>query len=293
MTQAPLNALRAFEAVARCGSFGRAADELFVTQSAVSHQVRHLEQWLGAPLFDRPGGRPRLRPHGVELARSLGLALGDIEAACQRARRSGGPPSLTVAVIPSVAICWLIPRLAEFRARAPEVDLRILYAMHGKALDFGDVDAAVIFADTAPRVPDATAVRFLPGASAPVCSRAFAEVHRPLARPDELARAGLLHDTDRSAWQAWFAAAGDQAGSDAGPVFEDFNLLRAAALAGQGIALCPIAIIRDDLAAGRLVQISERTVRDEFAYYLMWRRAQDAARGMRSAFCDWLLATAA
>ena len=108
MAQAPLGALRVFEAAARHGSFSRAADELCVTQSAVSHQVRSLEAWLGASLFERQGNRATLLPHGAELAVALGRSFGDIEAACRRTRRAGVAAPLTVAAIPSVALCWLI-----------------------------------------------------------------------------------------------------------------------------------------------------------------------------------------
>jgi DNA-binding transcriptional LysR family regulator len=92
MAQAPLGALRVFEAVARHGSFSRAADELCVTQSAVSHQVRGLEAWFGAPLFERSGNRATLLPHAERLAQALSRALEDIELACRQARRAGGPP---------------------------------------------------------------------------------------------------------------------------------------------------------------------------------------------------------
>lgn len=294
MAQAPLNALRVFEAVARHGSFGRAADELCVTQSAVSHQVRHLEEWLGGPLFDREGSRPRLRPHGKDLGRALALALADIDAACRHARKAAGPPTLTVAVIPSVAICWLIPRLSEFHALAPGTDLRILYAIHGKDTDFRDAEVAVVFSEGVPDVPGMSATRFLPGASAPVCSRAFAEAHGPLETPQAMLQAGLLHDTDRSGWQAWLAAAGcPEHAPPGGPVFQDFNLLRVAALAGQGIAICPPAIIRDDLATGRLVQLSDLTVMEDRAYYVLWREARSSrVEASDAAFCDWLLGTA-
>lgn len=180
MAQAPLNALRVFEAVARHGSFRRAADELCVTQSAVSHQVRHLEEWLGGPLFNREGNRHSLRPHGEDLGRALGLAVADIDRACRHARRALGPPTLSVAVIPSVAICWLIPRLSDFQARSPGTDLRIVYAIHGKDSDFSDADVAVIFSGGEPAMAGFAATRLLDGASAPVCSRAFAEAHGPL-----------------------------------------------------------------------------------------------------------------
>jgi DNA-binding transcriptional LysR family regulator len=107
-------------------------------------------------------------------------------------------------------------------------------------------------------------------------------------------RAGLLHDTDESGWRAWLDAAGEGALSVAsGPVFEDFNLLRAAALAGQGVALCPLAIIADDLRERRLVQLSATTIRANCGYYVVTAAAPDAQRAPAvEAFRDWLLSTA-
>lgn len=289
MTQVPLAALRVFEAVARHGSFSRAADELCVTQSAVSHQVRGLEAWFGAPLFARSGNRATLLPHAAELAAALSRAFGDVEAACRRARR-GGAPTLTVAVIPSVAICWLIPRLGGFRALQPGLEIRIVYAIHGQPVDFRDADLAVVFAEAPPAPADMTVTRFLPGLTAPV-----AAPH--LGRPDSPARmlaTGLLHDTDARGWRAWFDAAGaPELAVGAGPVFEDFNLLRAAALAGQGVALCPLAIVADDIAEGRLVQLSATTIRAEHGYYILAAVAADGPRAAAvAAFRDWLLSTA-
>lgn len=293
MRQLPLNALRAFEAVARHGSFSRAADELFVTQSAVSHQVRHLEAWLGGPLLERDGNRTRLRPNGADLGRALTLALADIESACRQASRAGARPTLTVAVIPSVAICWLIPRLAEFRRHWPGIDIRIQYAIHGKDIDFGNMDVAVIYSEGPPDLPGMVATHFLPGQGVPVCASAIARANPAIGTPAGMVAAGLLHDTDHSGWQAWLSANGaDHEAAANGPVFEDFNLLRAAALAGQGVAICPLAIIRDDLDAGRLVSLSQATIRNEFAYYVIRRQApgtQTAAA--QTAFCDWLLST--
>jgi LysR family transcriptional regulator, glycine cleavage system transcriptional activator len=289
LSQLPLGALRVFEAVARHGSFSRAADELCVTQSAVSHQVRGLEAWFGAPLFARQGNRATLLPHATELASALARSFGDIEAACRRARRQ---PSITVAVIPSVAICWLIPRLGGFRAIAPGTEVRIVYAIHGHAIDFRDVDLAVVFAETPPAVPGMVVTRFLPGLTAPVSAPHLGI--GPPATAAEMLRAGLLHDSDMSGWQGWLESAGNgAAGAAPGPVFEDFNLLRAAILAGQGVALCPLAIIADDLREGRLVQISDRTIRAEAAYYVLTRQAPEgSAAPVVDLFHDWLLSTA-
>ncbi len=295
MSHAPLNALRAFEAVARHGSFSRAAEELFVTQSAISHQVRNLEAWLGAPLLDRDGNRPRLRPHAADLGYTLTLALADIDSACRQAMRADARPTLTVAVIPSVAICWLIPRLAGFRHLWPGIDTRIQYAIHGRDIDFGSVDIAVVYSEGPPALPGTTATHFLPGESIPVCAATVARGNAAIGTPAGMVAAGLLHDTDPSGWRTWLAASGaDPAEAESGPVFEDFNLLRAAALAGQGVAICPLAIIRDDLEAGRLVALSKTAIRREFAYYVVRRQtAGSRASPARAAFCDWLLSTAA
>lgn len=293
MAQIPLTALRAFEAVARLGSFNAAAETLFVTQSAISHQVRHLEEWLGAPLFDRSAGRPRLLPHGATLARTLALSFSEIEAACQRAQIRSGPQPLVIAAIPSVAICWLIPRLSGFRAAHPDIEIRVIYAMHGRDIDFRVVNLAFVFAEGLPDRPGVAAEPFLPGASVAVCSPGLiAGMGGSLPAPERLLDSGLLHDTDRTGWQAWLHRAGVAVPSQlSGPVFEDFNLLRAAALSGQGVALCPIAMIREDLEEARLVQLSPLTVLERFGYFLLSGPASDPAIAAASeAFRAWAFA---
>jgi LysR family glycine cleavage system transcriptional activator len=289
MSQVPLNALRAFDAVVRSGSFKAAAETLCVTQSAVSHQVRHLEDWLGRPLFDRTGPRPRLLPAGEDLARVAALSLEGIEAACARLRREPGARALVIAAIPSVALCWLIPRLADFRAAHPEAELRIVYAFHGQVIDFTEVDLAFVWAPEAlPAEPSVTAELFLPGESVPVCSPALAAAG---LGPAEIGRLPLLHDTDDGGWRHWFARAGlPPPARWAGPVFQDFNLLRAAALAGQGVALCPRAMIRDDLDAGRLCLLSEVSVMEASGYYLLSGAAPPRRGDAAAAFRAWALA---
>lgn len=270
MSTTPLNALRVFEAVARTGSFRAAADQLFVTQSAVSHQIRHLESWFDAPLFEREGNRTRLLPHAQELARTLALSLTEIDAACARAREVNVRQPLVIAAIPSVAMCWLIPQLDGFRKTHPDVETRVIYAMHGRDTNFREVHVAFVFASSPPNLPGVEVVPFLPGVSVPVCSPALAPSNAAPIHPDEILKIGLLHDGDTTGWKDWLMSAGTQPNSPvAGAIFEDFNMLRAAALSGQGVALCANAMIQPDLDAGRLVQLSNRSVLDDHEYFML------------------------
>lgn len=293
MSLPPLNALRAFEAVARTGSFRAAAGVMFVTQPAISHQVRNLEDWIGAPLFDRSGRMPQLLPRGQALAQDLTRAFDGIDAACRRARPATDP-ALVVAAIPSVAVCWLIPRLPRFQAAHPKVQLRVIYAHHGHDIDFHDVDLAFMFADRPPARPGLTATAFLPGRSVPVCSPQLldATAVEPIHAQDML-RLGLLHDTDLSGWRTWLERADHPPLTHLpGAIFADFNLLRAAALSGQGVALCSLSMIGPDLDQGRLVRLSDISVLEGFDYYLT--RSTETPAGHKTAavqaFCAWLTA---
>jgi DNA-binding transcriptional LysR family regulator len=291
MTLPPLNALRTFEAVARLGSFRAAADVLCVTQSAVSHQIRNLEDWLNKPLFEREGNRTQLLPHGAELARNLAISLAEIEAACARTRNTS--QALVIAAIPSVAMCWLIPRLSRFRAANPTIETRIVYAIHGQDINFHDVHLAFVFSRGAPTVPNVKSRFFLDGQSIPVCSPSLLQTlgRKPETDADIL-QLGLLHDGDASGWRNWLDGgdARDQK-ADIGPTFEDFNLLRAAALSGQGVALCPLAMVRSDLEAGSLVQVSDRIMPHGSDYFLLSATSANP-QVVRQAqiFQDWAMA---
>lgn len=294
MSLPPLNALRAFEAVTRTGSFRAAAEALFVTQPAISHQIKHLEEWLGVPLFDRSGRVPTLNQRGEGLSRDLALAFERIDSACDRARPQQNDNTLVIAAIPSVATCWLIPRLPAFRSQHPDISLRIVYAHHGDDIDFGEADVAFVFSDAEPSGEEFKAERFLSGRSVPVCSPSLlAGRSGQDIKPSDFLEMGLLHDTDESGWKAWLEKAGSQASTErlAGAVFEDFNLLRIGALSGQGIALCSVAMIEPDLADGLLVKLSDLSVLDNFDYYVATSakpiRNKSLSR-MRQTFLNWL-----
>jgi LysR family glycine cleavage system transcriptional activator len=295
LTTLPFNALRAFEAVARLGSFRAAADALFVTQSAVSHQIHNIEEWLGKPLFEREGNRTRLLPHGAELARNLAVSLTEIETACDRARDSS--QALVIAAIPSVAMCWLIPRLNRFRAAHPTIEVRIVYAMHGRDINFHDNHLAFVYAQGAPTGPLFESSFFLSGKSVPVCSpRVLQKLGRSPANMADFKNLGLLHDTNLIGWKTWLkdldSTSSTLSSTDTteGTTFEDFNLLRAAALSGQGAALCPQSMIQPDLQSGGLVQISARVLDEGSDYYLL-SATKAAPQVLRQAqlFKDWAM----
>ncbi|MCK8464026.1 LysR substrate-binding domain-containing protein [Aliiroseovarius sp. S1339] len=293
MSTTPLNALRVFEAVARLGSFRAAADHLCVTQSAVSHQVRHLEDWLGAPLFERQGNRTQLLPHALELSGSLSSSLAEIDAACHRASVSRAQMPLVIAAIPSVAMCWLIPRLMKFKELHPTVATRMIYAMHGQDIDFRETHVAFVFSATPPEIAGVEVMPFLPGTSVPVCSPDLLQKSgRRKLKPAEIRKFGLLHDRDETGWRSWLENKGiRETTALGGPVFEDFNLLRGAALSGQGVALCATVMIRSDLESGQLVQVSDTALLDDHDYYLLiGPQARANMIDEVLAFRDWALA---
>lgn len=292
MSTIPLNSLRVFEAVARTGSFRAAADQLCVTQSAISHQIRHLEEWLGSPLFAREGNRTTLLPHGIELSHSLSSALTEIDTACQRARISDENEPLVIAAIPSVAMCWLIPRLVGFRTAHPDIETQMIYAMHGRETDLREAHVAFVFAQEPPDLPGVETIRFLPGTSVPVCSPLLLhDTQKRVLAPAEIVQLGLLHDIGTTGWETWIDRVGVPVPDPlTGALFEDFNLLRSAALSGQGVALCASAMIQPDLEAESLIQLSKISVLNDHAYYMLIQpQAQANMKAKMQLFRDWAL----
>jgi DNA-binding transcriptional LysR family regulator len=284
-----LNALRCFEAAARSGSFSRAAEELNVTQSAVSHQVRQLEDWFGLTLFDRQGRQTIPTAKGQELARALAEAFDIMSSACRRLQQNDNDPALTIAALPSFATIWLIPRLSRFFEEHPDVSVKVVYAFAGKTLDFDEIDIAVLWGPG--EWEGCRATKLLPGATAPICNPIFLEKEGPFDVPQAILGKPLLHDDDRLDWQNWMRHAGlKHAGPAPGPIFQDFNLLRAATLAGQGIALCPLSLIADDLSSGRLVQLFDTAIKQDYSYSII-EPATGAGRRSEvlEVFKRWLL----
>jgi LysR family glycine cleavage system transcriptional activator len=287
----PLAALKVFEAAARHLSFTRAAEELSVTQAAVSHQIKALEARIGFPLFRRLGRRLVLTDAAQAYVTELREAFDLIVAATRRLRAQDSAGVLNATVLPSFAVTWLLPRLARFRAAHPEIDVRI--SSDSRAVDFAREDFDVgIRAGRGPwpglHTELVATQRFFP-----VCSPALLEGPHPLKEPADLRRHTLLHDEPRDRWQLWLNLVGVD-GVDAwrGPGFSHSNLVIQAAVEGQGVAIASDTLAAADLRAGRLVRPFPQSLPSDESYWLVYP-AGAAARPKVAAFRAWLLAEAA
>jgi LysR family glycine cleavage system transcriptional activator len=285
-----LNALRAFEAAARLGSFKDAAAELAVTHGAISRHIRLLEDWLGPPrLFRRLNRRVVLTPTGAALLAETGTALDRLSAATERHKARGGkaaPAVLRVNALATFSLRWLLPRLAQFRDRYPEIEVRLSTSTE-------PVDALSDTYDVIIRGgPDTfygfTFRPFLTERRLPVCSPALA-VQLPLNDVGDLRAHTLIHtSTLPRVWPDWLAAAGAPNLTPVGSLTLDhFYLTLQAALDGLGVAMGPTALVADDLATGRLVAPFPDVTLPTRGYHAY---LPDARAGDPSAlsFCRWL-----
>jgi LysR family glycine cleavage system transcriptional activator len=286
----PLNALRAFEAAARHLSFTRAADELHVTQTAISHQIKALEERLAVRLFRRLPRGLLLTEEAQRYLPPVRDAFDQIAAATEQLGAGGSSGRLTVSVLPSFAAKWLVPRLGRFRATHPDLDLRI--SASSQLVDFARDDVDIAIRMGRGRYPGLRVDRLFGESMLPVCAPKLLTGARPLRRPEDLREHVLLHDDDHTGWQLWLELAGVE-GVDPtrGPIFTDSAMVVQAAAEGQGVALARRVLAAGDLAAGRLVQPFEVSLTHDLAYYLVSPEAT-AERPRIRAFRAWLLAEA-
>lgn len=280
----PLGALRAFEAAARHLSFTRAAGELCVTQAAISHQVRQLEEWLGEPMFTRRGHALTLTRKGALYLAELSQAFDHIAVATGRVREAATGP-LRITVLPSFASRWLLPRLPAFRARHPDVDLRVTSSL--ETWDGGEGFDAGIRSGLG-RWPGLKADLVARESLSPVCSPALAKGPPMLAEPADLASVSLLHDQPRAAWSQWCRHANVTLDLSQGPVFNDSALVLQAAADGQGVALGRLTLAGDDLRKGRLVRLFDLVLPNDYSYWIVYPRLA-TQRPDLAAFRGWLL----
>ena len=286
-----LNGLKAFEAAARHLSFTRAAGELNVTQAAVSHQVKALEESLDVALFRRLNRALLLTDEGQALLPPVSEALDRMALAVDGLARREETGSLTVSTLDSFAAGWLVRRLRRFRELYPDIDVRITTANHLVDFTRGDVDIAVRYGRG--QWPGLDSVRLMTEEVFPVCSPELLGDGPPLDKPQDLRHHTLLHEEMREDWRMWMLAAGvDDVNPTRGPWFTQANLVMQAAMAGEGVALGRSVLVADELAAGRLVKPFDVSLPAEYAYYVVSPEAA-AGRPKVRAFRDWLLAEAA
>lgn len=282
----PLASLRAFEATARLRSVTKAAAELNVTHPAISHQIKQLEDHFGVPMLQRVGRGVVPTPIGEQFSHLLTDSFQQIQNFCEDVIRAKNGRSIAVASVASFASRWLIPRLPKFMAAHPDIDIRVIYAPHETDEMRADCDVLIRYQET-PVTGSEIGVPLFSGESRPLCSPSFVARYGDLSTPEKIARVPLLHDNDRNIWTAWFHSAGLNLTTPlSGIIYEDFNLMSTAAIAGHGVALCPVELVRADIEQKNLVVLSDVGVKCHGNYLLLHRKVPSSSV---LAFRDWLL----
>jgi LysR family glycine cleavage system transcriptional activator len=279
----PLNALRAFESAARHLSFTRAADELHVTQAAISHQVKALEERLGIKLFRRLPRRLLLTDEGQALLPDLRDAFNRLALAVERISARSAAGTLTVSSMTTILMTWLVPRLPRFQEAHPEIDVRLMTTQ--RLVDFTreDIDVAIRFGTG--KWPGVKAERMFGEVLTPLCGKRFID---EIKSPADLRDLPLIRSTEEDEWPIWFAAAGVAAAEvTRGPIFDSTKIAVEAAKDGLGIVMGPPTLFADDIAAGRLFQPFALAVETGKSYWFVVPE-NSAGRPKVKAFRDWI-----
>jgi LysR family glycine cleavage system transcriptional activator len=290
-TLPPLNGLRAFEAAARHMSFTDAADELSVTQAAISHQVRGLEQRLGLKLFVRRNRSLLLSEAGQAYLPQVRAAFDQLHEATEKLLQKDRGGHLTVTTTSSFAMKWLVPRLGGFQRANPEIDVRVHTGT--TLVDFSreDVDIGIRYGRG--QWPGLAADRLVNEDVMPVCAPSLIKGPNGLRKPADLKRFTLLHIGNfPDNWQIWLTAAGVKGVDSSRGVFFDFALAAyQAAMDGLGVALGRQPLVDPDLKAGRLVVPFDFKMSTDLAYYLVYPPEAIRRRKIK-AFRDWIVSLA-
>jgi LysR family glycine cleavage system transcriptional activator len=287
-----LNGLRAFEAAARHLSFTQAASELNVTQTAISHQIRRLEDELGIRLFVRKNRALALTPEAREYLPGIRAAFNDLRLATDRLLRKDDGNVLTISTLASLAAKWLLPRLSAFQEAHPEIDVRITTSTGLVDFKNGDVDAAIRYGRG--HWPGVRSEWLMADEMFPVCSPALLMGKRPLRSPEDLKDHVLLHNTNNGDdWRLWLTAAGLPADISKLPgiTFDLILMTVQAAIDGMGIAMGRTTYVKDDIAKGRLVVPFDITLPADAGFYIVSPEGVADSTKLR-AFRQWLITSA-
>jgi len=287
----PLNALRVFDAAARHLSFTKAAEELFVTQAAVSHQVKSLEDFLGLKLFRRRNRSLLLTEEGQSYYLDIKEIFSALNDATRKLQARSAKGALTVSLLPSFAIQWLVPRLSSFNMAYPGIDVRIQAVDREEEKLADDVDVAIFYGRG--NWPGLRVDKLYAEYLLPVCSPLLLTGDKPLTSPAELEHFTLLHDASRRDWQAYTRQLGLQhINVQQGPIFSHSAMVLQAAIHGQGVALANNVMAESEIEAGRLVCPFNDVLVSKNAFYLVCHDSQ-AELGKIAAFRQWILEKAA
>lgn len=284
-----LNALNVFEAAARHQNFSRAAEELHITQSAVSHQVHALEQELGVKLFNRRPSRVSLTSQGRFYLVAVREGLEQILRATRSLKEEAGSSYLTINVNPSFAVGQLTPRLGQFQIMHPNLELRVSTSIDLFDFKAFDVDVAIHT-----RLNDWTGLkrhRLKPSEIVPVCSPALTRGRKAVRRPEDLREATLVHYAPHAGlWKTWLGEMGlNDIDAERGPKFDEPASVLEAVSSGLGVAVLTHSLIRGHLESGRVVIPFDAKPSNEIAYYLIYLKRR-ASEPLIASFRDWLLA---
>lgn len=284
----PLTALRSFEAAGRLESFTLAADELFVSQAAISRQVRELEALLGTALFTRHHRKVRLSAEGARLLETLASAFDTIDARLEELRAAKPATVLTINAEPCFAGCWLVPHLADFRMLHPQIDVSVESETRLVEFRSDTAELAIRYSTTVRGWPRTQARHLCDITMVPAVSPEIARDGTAFKTPADLLSYTLLHEETRDVWARWFTAAGLSPGAELmrGPIFADGSLTLQAALRGHGVALVDTVLTRDDRAAGRIVQPFDLSI-PHGAYFLVAKNF-DHLSPQAAALATWI-----
>ncbi len=287
----PLNALRVFDAAARHLSFTKAAEELFVTQAAVSHQIKALEDFLGLKLFRRRNRSLLLTEEGQSYYLDIKEFFTALSEATRRLQSRSAKGALTVSLLPSFAIQWLVPRLASFNSAYPGIDVRIQAVDREEEKLADDVDVAIFYGRG--NWPGLRVEKLYAEYLLPVCAPQLLTGEHALTSSDRLVNHTLLHDASRRDWQSYMRQLGlGNANVQQGPIFSHSAMVLQAAIHGQGVALANNVMVQSEIEAGRLVCPFNDVLVSKNAFYLVCHDSQ-AELGKIAAFRQWILAKAA
>ncbi|MHC2568111.1 LysR substrate-binding domain-containing protein [Rhizobium leguminosarum] len=283
----PLTALRTFEVAGRLENFTLAAQELFISQAAVSRQIRELETLLGEALFERRHRGVHLTASGNKLLAILTLSFDRIDECLEEIRSRRATAAVTISVEPSFAACWLVSRLPEFRELHPEIDVTIDSDPRLVEFRSGRAEIAIRHSASVTAWPRTESEHLADVSMIAVAAPALLEAGPAIKRPDDILRHTLLHEENRDVWSRWFEAAGMAMPETArGPIYADGGLVMQAVLRGQGIALMDEIFAEDEIKAGRLLRLFDLAI-PLGAYWLVARRF-DRLTPPASLFVRWI-----